>query len=210
MVNKISVNYCFTIRVVKDGLAEYLGCVQGRCCCETNFHSVKVFYNRTILTYVIVLIAIKHFSIAHFFVEDVSAVCFVYNYEVIVRHGGHSVTLEADNTLNKALHSGNLYLGFTVDFLIRQALYVIDFIKAHKVLNADFLEYVLCLFSEGSSVNKKQNTLKAVSLYEPVDHSENGSGFTCAGSHGKQNCLFSVNYGFFGSFNSPDLIFTQV
>ena len=103
-----------------------------------------------------------------------------------------------------------MYLGFTVNFLFGKAFDGENIIKSHQVLDLYLTAYVLCLFTERNTVNKEQNTLKAFGFDKAVDKAEDGTGFTCAGSHRKQHGLLTFHNGIFGSLDGTDLIFTQI
>jgi len=103
-----------------------------------------------------------------------------------------------------------MYFRFSVDFLLIQSLDVIDGIQGHQFLDFDFLEHIFGLLAKRSTVYQKQNPLESVTLDETIDHTKNGTGLACAGSHGKKHSLFPINNSPLRGFNGIDLIFTQI
>ena len=80
--------------------------LQSRGCGQSYFYSIEVFNNATIFALIISLVAIKDFCVIHFFVQNIAAVRFVDNDQVVVGNGGHGAPFVVKDTTNgKAVRS---------------------------------------------------------------------------------------------------------
>ena len=77
VIYQIAVNDSLTVRIVKNRLSEDFGSVQRRCCSQRNFHGVKVLDDGAVFADIVILVTVEHFRLAHFFVQNISTVCFV-------------------------------------------------------------------------------------------------------------------------------------
>ena len=164
MVYKITFDNSFTICILKYRLTKNLGSLQCRSCGKCNFYSIKVFNDGAIFTLIICLIAIKQLIFSHLFIQNVSAMCFIDNNQVVIRNCRHCIFCVVQNTLYHTLNSCNMYTGFFINFLIFKPLDIINLIKRHKVLKLNFFKYILSLFAERCSVNKEQNSAETFCL----------------------------------------------
>ena len=155
MINQITVNNSLAIRIVEDRFPENLRRMQRRGSCQSHLDGIKILNYRAILADIVILVAVEHFCFAHFLVQDISAVRLVNDYQVIIRHGGHCLTFGIEDAFSKALHRGNMYLRFAVNFFIVQALDIVDGIKGHQIFNFDLLEHILRLLTKSGAIHKE-------------------------------------------------------
>ena len=93
MIDEITVDHSFTVRVIEDRFPENLRRVQRGRSGQSYLDGVKVFDDCPVFTDIIILIAVEHFRFAHFLVKDVSAVSLVHNNQIIVGNRGHRFAL---------------------------------------------------------------------------------------------------------------------
>ena len=131
VIDKITVNDSFSVRVCKHRLSENLCCMQSRSSRESNLDSIEILYNSTIFADIIFLITIQHFIIAQFFVERITSMRFINNDQVIVRNRGHCAIFVVYQTFYKALDSSYMYLCFLFNLFFVKTFDIIYLVESH-------------------------------------------------------------------------------
>ena len=131
VIDKITVNDSFSVRVCKHGLSEYLCCMQSRGSRQSDLDSIEILYNSTIFADIIFLITIQHFIIAKFFVECIAPMSFINNDQIIIRNGRHCIIVTVNYTFYKALHRSYMYFCFLIYFFFIKPFNVVYLIKGH-------------------------------------------------------------------------------
>ena len=210
VIDQIALDDSLAVGVFEDRLAEDLrGLERGRRR-QRNTDRVKVFNDAAVFALVVELVTIKKLILAHLFVEDIAAVRLVDDDQVIVCDSGHGILIVIQDAFDHALDRGNLDAGLLVDALIVQLFDVVDIVQGQQFFQLDLFENVLSLLAQGVSVYQEEDAAEASRLQEAVDHAEDGSGFSCACRHGKENILLAVHNGSFRRLNGFQLVFAEV
>ena len=128
MVYQISIYYCCTVIIRIYRLTKNLCCMKGWCCSKSNFNSIKIINNCSVLTAEVILITIKGFILTHFFIQHISTVSFIHNDAIVIRYTHSGVGFIVENTFYQALNRSNMHTSILLKFLFSKVFDIIQFI----------------------------------------------------------------------------------
>ena len=152
MIYKIAFDNSFTVGILKHRLTKNFSSLQCRSCGQRNLHSVKVLNNRAILALIVCLITIKQLIVTHFFVENIAAMRFINDNQVIVGDCRHRIFRIVQEVLYHALNRCYLNTGLLINNPVFKLLDVINVIKGHEFFKFYLFEHILSLLSKRCSI----------------------------------------------------------
>ena len=198
------------IAVGVDRRAEDLNRMQRGRCRQADLHRVEVVDDAAVLADVVGLVAEGQLGIAQLFVERVPTVAFVHD-DAIVRIDGKrdGVLSGEEQSLDHALHGGNLEFRIVVRGEIAEFLHIVNIGKGEVRVELHVLQGVLRLLAERGAIHEKKDAAESASFDEPIDQGNTGSRFAGARRHRHEQFAHPFHQPAFDGFDGVDLIIPQ-
>ena len=113
MIDQITVDHGLAIGIGEDWVAENLHRVQGGRGGKADLGRVEILQHAAIFGDVVVLGAEFEFRVGHFAVEQIAAMTFVNDHEVIlIDRRRFGIVLREQDAFDESLNGANVHLGF--------------------------------------------------------------------------------------------------
>src|SRR5262245_103716 len=211
MIDKESVNYRLPIAVIKNRRAEDLRRVKSRCRRQTNFYSVEVIENTSVLGDIVVEASEVQFGVGEFSIEQVPPVAFVHYDTVVLVNGCRGdIFARVQNPLYHPLNRSDMHRSVGVWSLVLQ-LFDAEYIgEGLKVFHPRVFESVGGLFTQGRAIDQEKNSLEALRLKQTIDERDTGLRLTRTRGHRDQHLASAVNDPLLDGSNCRLLVMAQL